>query len=97
LPRRVRRSSVGEAGVLQWGLPTLLGGEFVRKADSQTVKRLTYDELGKIVTYYWGRKVVYQFELRDQVLFLTELPEGRTRTYTRLEKVPAEVEVKPRR
>jgi hypothetical protein len=57
------------------------------------IARATY-EPAKIVTHSWGRKVEYRFELKDQVLFLT-LPDGKTNTYLKLDKIPAEVEVKP--
>jgi len=57
------------------------------------ISRATY-EPGKIVTHSWGRKVEYRFEFKDQVLSLT-LPGGKTKAYLKLDRTPAEVEVKP--
>ncbi len=57
------------------------------------IYRATYMP-GKIVLYSWGKKVEYRFEVKDGVLALT-LEGGKTRTYRKLDRTPAEVEVKP--
>jgi hypothetical protein len=57
------------------------------------IARVIY-ERGKMITYTWGRKAEYQFQLTDQALFLTG-PDGRTKTYRKLDKDPPEVQVRP--
>ncbi len=52
-------------------------------------------EPGKIVTHSWAQKQEYNYELKDQILSLTELPAGTTKTYRKLDEAPAEVQVKP--
>jgi hypothetical protein len=49
----------------------------------------------KIVTDTWGRIKTYKFDLNNQLLTLTELPNGIPRSYRKLAKVPPEVQVKP--
>jgi hypothetical protein len=49
---------------------------------------------GKVVTYSWARKAEYRFAVKDQILTLT-YPDGTTKTYRKLDRTPAEAEVKP--
>jgi hypothetical protein len=62
------------------------------KPDIQVV-RAAY-ERGKIVTHAWGRKQGYRFDVADQVLTLTG-PDGKTKTYRKLDSDPPEVQVRP--
>jgi hypothetical protein len=67
---------------------------FARLGKPDTLRMRAIYEPGKVVTYSWGRKAEYLFRPTDQGLILTG-PDRKTKLYKKLEKTPAEVEVRP--
>src|SRR5262249_14719175 len=51
-------------------------------------------EPGKITVHTWGHKAIYPYQMREGTLRLT-MPDGKQRTFLKLDSVPSELEPKP--
>jgi len=51
-------------------------------------------EPGKVTVHTWGRKAIYQYELKAGRLRLT-MPDGKQKTFLKLDSVPPDLEPKP--